>query len=143
MLRIPWTALVAAAICVLTIPGLADAARVPKPARMPVTMTDRVCKVEARSALPGPTTFRISNRGSRPRTFAIAGRRSPFVKRRKTAALTVKLVRGRTYRYTCTARRRPRSVKRGTLRVGTASQSPQPGVPRPQPPPSECLRASP
>ena len=134
MLRIRAAAFAAVALCVFAGPGSADATGQAKPARMTVTMTERVCKT-ARSARPGPTTFLISNRGTRPRTFAIARRRTRLVKGRKKARLAVRLVRGRTYTYTCTARGRPRSVRRGTLRVSGAPKAPRPTPPPPPPPP--------
>src|SRR5215210_7164709 len=127
-------ALAAAAFCALACPTLGIASGQAKLAQLSVTMTERACKVSARSARPGPAVFRIVNRGKRQRTFSIGGRRSPFVQVRKTALLRVRLVRGRTYRFTCTARGRPRSVRSGVLRVLGASQGNRP-APRPQPPP--------
>ncbi|HEU4943392.1 MAG TPA: discoidin domain-containing protein [Gaiellaceae bacterium] len=140
MLRIQAAALAGVALCAFASPAVADAAGTAKAARMTVTMTERACTV-ARTARPGRTIFRISNRGSRPRTFAIAGRRTRFVLRRRTATLAVRLVRGRAYRYACAARGRPRSVRRGTLRVTGAAQAPRPGnpPPPPAPPPAPVL----
>ena len=134
MLRISPAALAAVVLCAFACPGAADASGTAKPARVAVTMTERSCKV-ARTARPGRTLFRIANRGKRPRTFSIAGRRSPFVKARKTASLSVRLLRGRMYRWTCTARGRPRSVKRGKLRVSRPAQLGRPRTPPPPPPP--------
>jgi hypothetical protein len=131
MLRITLAALAAAVLCALTCPRVADAASNAKPARLAVTMTERACKV-ARSIRPGQAVFRISNRGRRPRTFSIAGRRSAYVMPQRTAMLRVRLVGGRTYRYACTARGMPRSVKRGAIRVSGTVGSPR----RAPPPPS-------
>jgi hypothetical protein len=134
MLRIRPAALAAAALCVLACPAPGFASGEATPARLPVTMTERACKVAVRSARPGQAVFRIVNRGKRQRMFFIAGKRSPFVKVRKTALLRVRLVRGRRYSYTCTARGRPRSVRRGFLRVTGATPGTRPSPP-PQPPP--------
>jgi Polysaccharide lyase len=122
MLLITPAALAAAALCALACPGPADARPDGTPARVPVTMTELACKV-ARSVRPGQAVFRISNRGRRPRSFSIAGRRSPFVKARRTALLRVRLVSGRTYRYTCAARGKPRSVTGGALHAAASPGS--------------------
>ena len=149
MLRIPRAAVAAAAFCAFASPGVAHAGGTATPARVAVTMTERACKV-VRTARPGRTLFRISNRGRRPRSFSIAGRRSAFLKARKTASLSVRLVAGRRYRYACTARGRPRSSKGGTLRVprlaprpGTTPPPPPPPMPPPPPPPPPPLPQDP
>jgi len=116
--------LVAAALCALACPRMANAAS--DTTRLPVTMDERTCKV-ARSVRPARAVFQIFNRGRRPRNFSIAGRRSPFVEAQKTAMLSLRLVGGRIYRYACMARGKPRSVKRGALRVvRTVGGSPPP-----------------
>jgi hypothetical protein len=122
MLRITLTVLAAVALALhaLAWPGPADATSDATPARLPVMMTERACKV-ARSARPGQAVFQITNRGRRPRSFSIARRRSPFVKAQKTAMLRVRLMAGRAYRYTCAARGKPRSIKRGILRIADAA----------------------
>jgi hypothetical protein len=122
MLLITPAALAAAALCALACPAPADARPDGTPARVVVTMTELACKV-ARSVRPGQAVFRISNRGRRPRSFSIAGRRSPFVNARRTALLRVRLVSGRTYRYTCAARGKPRSVTGGALRAAASPSS--------------------
>jgi Polysaccharide lyase len=120
MLLITLAALAAAALCALACPGPADTGPDATPARLPVTMTELACKV-ARSVRPGQAVFRITNHGRRPRSFSIAGRRSPFVKAQRTAVLRVWLMAGRAYRYACAARGKPRSIKRGILRIAGAA----------------------
>ena len=69
---------------------MADASGTARPTRG--RDDDRLGLQGGAKARPGLTQFRIANRGKRPRTFSIAGRRSPFVKPRKQATLTVRLV---------------------------------------------------
>jgi hypothetical protein len=124
-------ALAAAVLYALACPSVPDAASDAR--RIPVTMSERACKV-ARSVPPGQAAFRISNRGRRPRFFSIAGRRSTTIKAQRAAMLRVRLVGGRTYIYTCTARGKPRSVMRGALRVAGTVRGP-----RPRPPSASAL----
>ncbi len=131
------TALAAAgAVCAIVLPSNALAEGSAKPVSVRVTMTERSCVALPKRPRAGAAVFVIRNRGKRARSFAIARRKSPFVKPRKTAKLRAKLVKGRTYKFTCTARGRPKSIRRGSVRVaGPARPSGPPRRPQPPPPP--------
>jgi Cellulase (glycosyl hydrolase family 5) len=84
--------------------------------RVRVEMRGSGCTVHPDTVAPGPTVFLASNRSRRARRFAIAGRRTSFLKRGRTATLAAQLHAGRV-RYTCSARGRPRAVHTGAITV--------------------------
>lgn len=136
-LRLSTAIAAAGALCALVLPSTALAESSAKPVSVRVTMTERSCAAAPKRPRAGQAVFAIRNRGRRPRRFSIAGRRSRFVKPRKTAKLKARLVKGRKYKFTCTARGRPKSVRRGSLRVAggrPSGQQPRPS-PAPAPPP--------
>jgi hypothetical protein len=126
-------------LVVLALPAHVLAQGAAKPVSVRVTMSERACSALPKRPRAGAAIFRVRNSGKRARSFSIAGRRSPFVKPRKTATLRARLAKGRTYRFACTARGEPRSVRSGTLRVAgqaspTRPQPPPPPTPPPAPP---------
>lgn len=127
----------ALALVALALPAHALAQGAAPPVSLRVTMSESACSAVPKRPRAGLAVFKLRNSGKRARSFSIAGRRSPFVKPRKSATLRARLAKGRTYRFTCTARGRPRSVRTGTLRVaGNAGPArPNPPQPQPQPPP--------
>lgn len=86
-------------------------------ARVQVEMRQSSCTVKPSAGLvPGRTAFVASNRSRRARRFAIAGRRTSFLKPGRTATLVAQLHAGRV-RYTCSASGSPRSVHKGAITV--------------------------
>ncbi|HVD26358.1 MAG TPA: discoidin domain-containing protein [Gaiellaceae bacterium] len=139
-LRTSPTLLAALALVALVLPAPALAQGTAKPVSVRVTMSERACSALPKRPRAGAAIFKVRNAGKRARSFSIAGRRSRFVKPRRTATLRASLGKGRIYRFTCTAKGKPRSVRSGTLRVaGKASPTrpsrPQPPPPAPQPQP--------
>jgi Cellulase (glycosyl hydrolase family 5) len=85
--------------------------------RVHVEMRGSGCTVDPEADLaPGLTVFVVANRSRRARRFAIAGRRTSFLKPGRTATLVVQLHAGRVA-YTCSARGSPRSVRTGAITV--------------------------
>jgi hypothetical protein len=124
------------ALVALALPVNALAEGTAKPVSVRVTMSERSCSALPKRARAGKAVFKVRNRGKRARSFSIAGRRSAFVKPRKTATLRARLRKGRKYRFTCVAKGRPRSIRSGTLRVaGTVDRPAGPRRPQPPPPP--------
>jgi hypothetical protein len=111
-----------------------------KPPRIAVTMTERGCAVSRKRVAVGSAVFALSNRSRRRRSFAVAGRKSPFLRPRKRGTLRATFRRPGRVRYTCTARGLPRkrAVKTGYLTIykpATNPRRPPPPPPPPQPPP--------
>jgi hypothetical protein len=112
-----------------------------KPASVRVTMTERACKVAPKKPRAGMTVFAVTNRGKRLRRFSVGPRKSKFLKARKSAKLRLRLVKGKKYKFACTAKGKPKSVRRGTFKVlpplkprPVNPSSPQPPSPPPPPP---------
>ena len=120
------------------LPERAQAA--PAPARVGVTMTERACKVSRRQLKVGAAMFALVNRSRHARRFAVAGRRSQFLRRGRRAKLKVTFRRAGRFPFTCTARglSKRRGVKRGVIVVtrvpGRRNPTPPP-PPQPPPPP--------
>jgi hypothetical protein len=125
----------ALALIALALPAHALAQGSAAPISVRVTMSERACSALPKRPRAGLAVFKVRNTGKRPRSFSIAGRRSPFVKPRKASTLRARLAKGRTYRFTCTSRGKPRSVRGGTLRVAGTAVPTRPDRPQPQPPP--------
>src|SRR5688500_9540919 len=116
-----------AILAFVALPERAQAA--PAPTRVTVTMTERACKVSRRQLKVGAAMFAIVNRSPRARRFAVAGRRSQFLRRGRRAKLKVTFRRAGRYPFTCTARglSKRRGVKRGVIVVTRAARpSPRP-----------------
>jgi hypothetical protein len=108
-----------------------------KPPRIAVTMTERGCNVSRKRVAVGSAAFALSNRSRRRRSFAVAGRKSPFMRPRKRGTLRATFRRPGRVRYTCTAGGLPRkgAVKTGFLTVYKPATTPnRPPPPPPQPP---------
>jgi hypothetical protein len=109
-----------------------------KPPRIAVTMTERGCKVSRKRIAVGSAVFALSNRSRRRRSFAVAGRKSPFLRPRKRGTLRATFRRAGRVRYTCTARGLPRkrAVRTGFLTIYKSATTPNrpPPPPPPQPP---------
>ena len=131
-----------AILAFVALPDRAQAA--PAPTRVTLTMTERACKVSRRQLKVGATLFTIVNRSRRARRFAVAGRRSQFVRRGRRAKLKVTFRRAGRYPFTCTARGLPkrRGVKRGVIVVTPAAVKPKP-KPQPPPPPPPAPQPTP
>jgi hypothetical protein len=85
--------------------------------RVHIEMRGSGCTVAPEADLaPGLTVFVVSNRSRRARRFAIAGRRTSFLKPGRTATLALHLHSGRVG-YTCSARGSARSVRTGAIKV--------------------------
>lgn len=82
-----------------------------------VTMTSAACRAAPAVVEPGTTVFSVANRARRARLFTIAGRRSVYIRPRRTGKLQVSLARGGTYRYFCISRGRVRNPRTGVLAV--------------------------
>ena len=128
-----------AILAFLALPEPAQAA--PAPTRVTLTMTERACKISRRQLQVGGAMFTIVNRSRRARRFAVAGRRSQFLRRGRRAKLKVTFRRAGRYPFTCTARglSKRRAVKRGVIVVTKAirpTPRPQPPPPPPPPPPA-------
>jgi hypothetical protein len=119
-------------LALVALPQRAQAALAPT--RVTLTMTERACKASRRQLQVGAAMFAIVNRSRRARRFAVAGRRSQFLRRGRRAKLKVTFRRAGRYPFTCTARglSKRRGVKRGVIVVTTRAVRPNP---RPQPPP--------
>jgi hypothetical protein len=90
--------------------------------RVTVVMAARRCTVTTTAPLAaGRVVFTVRNRSGRPRRFAIAGRRTGWVRPSRFATLGLALRAG-THVYACAARGRPPSVRRGRVRVWAPAQ---------------------
>jgi F5/8 type C domain len=118
-----------------------DASAAAKPPRIAVTMTERGCKVSHKRVAVGSAVFALANRSRRPRSFAVAGRKSPFLRPRRRGTLRVTFRRPGRVRYTCTGRGLPRkrAVRTGFLTIFKPATPPRrpPPPPLPQPPPPQ------
>src|SRR5919202_842193 len=76
-------------------------------------------------------SFALLNRGRRARLFAIAGKRSAYVRPHRRGRLTATLRTPGRFPFVCAARGKPRSVRRGILVV---TGPPPPPAPPPAPP---------
>jgi hypothetical protein len=119
------------ALALVALPERAQAA--PAPTRVTLTMTERACTASRRQLKVGAAMFAIVNRSRRARRFAVAGRRSQFLRRGRRAKLKVTFRRAGRYPFTCMARglSKRRGVKRGVIVVTRVTRP----NPRPQPPP--------
>jgi hypothetical protein len=104
----------------------ADARRT---ATVRVTMTRTACAIAPKTVEPGAVVFTIVNRTSRRRLFTIGGKRSRYIRARRTGALPVTLPRTGRYRFFCISTGRIRNPRSGVLTVRS--------VPPPLPPPPD------
>jgi uncharacterized cupredoxin-like copper-binding protein len=72
--------------------------------------------LSARSARHGSITFRFTNRGKINHDFKIDGKKTPLIKPKKTASITVRLKKG-SYKYLCTVPGHAASGMKGTFKV--------------------------
>jgi uncharacterized cupredoxin-like copper-binding protein len=85
-------------------------------ARVSVTAKEFAFALRPTSAKHGRVTFTIKNAGKIEHDFKIAGKRTPKIKPKKSATLTVGLRKG-SYKYICTLPGHAASGMRGTFRV--------------------------
>jgi Cellulase (glycosyl hydrolase family 5) len=89
-------------------------------------MTRTSCVTAPKIVEPGAVAFTIVNRTSRLRLFTITGRRSRYVRPRRTGALVASLPRTGLYRYFCLSAGRTRNPRTGVLAVRTVTPPPAP-----------------
>ena len=65
----------------------------------------------------GAVTFKVTNTGSIPHDFKIAGKKTPLIGGGKTATLTVVLKKGKKYPYLCTVPGHAAAGMKGTIKV--------------------------
>lgn len=82
-----------------------------------VTMTRTACATTPKTVEPGAVGFTIVNRTRGRRLFTIAGKRSRYVRARRTGALPVTLTRTGLYRFYCLSAGRIRNPRSGVLTV--------------------------
>jgi hypothetical protein len=66
-----------------------EASAAAKTPRIAVTMTERGCEVSRKRVAVGSAIFALNNRSRRRRSFAVAGRKSRFLRPRKRGTLRV------------------------------------------------------
>lgn len=67
-----------------------------------VTAKEYSFVLSRKSAPHGKVTFNVTNKGKFKHDFKIAGKKTPMLRAGKSTPLTVTLVKGKTYTYTCT-----------------------------------------
>jgi len=65
----------------------------------------------------GAVTFKVTNTGSIPHDFKIAGKKTPLIAGGKSAVLAVVLKKGKKYPYLCTVPGHAAAGMKGSLRV--------------------------
>lgn len=65
----------------------------------------------------GAVTFKVTNTGSIPHDFKIAGKQTPMIGAHKTATLTAVLKKGKKYPYLCTVPGHAAAGMKGTIKV--------------------------
>jgi uncharacterized cupredoxin-like copper-binding protein len=68
-----------------------------------VTAKDTLRFTLSRKSAPhGKVTFKVTNKGRLKHDFKIAGKKTKLLGHNRTATLTVRLVKGKRYKYVCT-----------------------------------------
>jgi uncharacterized cupredoxin-like copper-binding protein len=70
-----------------------------------------------KSAPHGKVTFRLTNKGPTPHDFKIAGKKTPVIKKGKSASITVTLKKGKRYTYICTVLGHAKLGMKGTFKA--------------------------
>jgi plastocyanin len=91
-----------AMVAVTVFAVVAHAGQAVTPTKVTVTAKGFKFTLSRRSAPHGKVTFRLVNKGPLAHDFKIAGKKTPVIKKGKSASITVTLKRGKTYSYLCT-----------------------------------------
>ena len=122
-------AFVIAAAALLVVGSATPGTRAEVRTRVVIAMTAEACSANPVALEPGATAFVVRNRTRRPRLFTIAGRRTSYIRPRRSRTLRVELTRTGIYRYFCISNGPRRAVRTGAVGVRLR--------PAPLPPPPE------
>jgi uncharacterized cupredoxin-like copper-binding protein len=73
--------------------------------------------LSTKSARAGTVKFVVTNVSSLPHDFQIAGKKTPVLSKNKSATITVKLTKGKSYTYKCTVDGHAAAGMKGTFKA--------------------------